>query len=49
MEMLSSGAWSGTGVHGPEAFPAQPYLAAMTAHGIHWALEEREPGASRPT
>ena len=26
-----------------------PYLAAMTAHGIHWALDEREPGASRPT
>jgi saccharopine dehydrogenase-like NADP-dependent oxidoreductase len=49
MEMLSSGAWSGAGVLGPESFPADPYLAAMTSHGFHWALEEREPGAHRPT
>ena len=49
MELLASGAWSGTGVLGPESFPAAPYLAALERHGIHWAMEEREPGASTPT
>ncbi|HEY8168842.1 MAG TPA: saccharopine dehydrogenase C-terminal domain-containing protein [Candidatus Limnocylindrales bacterium] len=49
MEMLASGAWSSAGVLGPEAFPADAYLQAMTSHGIHWAMEEREPGANRPT
>ena len=47
--LLASGAWSGTGVLPPEAFDAQPYLDALTAHGIHWACEERLPGAHRPT
>ena len=33
----------------PGVLPGRPYLTAMTAHGIHWALEEREPGVNRPT
>jgi saccharopine dehydrogenase (NAD+, L-lysine-forming) len=49
MELLASGAWSGSGVLGPEAFDAQPYLDVLDRWGIHWALEEREPGAARPT
>ncbi len=49
MELLATGAWSGSGVLGPEAFDAQPYLDVLDAWGIHWALEEREPGASKPT
>ncbi|HXR26698.1 MAG TPA: saccharopine dehydrogenase C-terminal domain-containing protein [Candidatus Baltobacteraceae bacterium] len=49
MELLASGTWSGAGVLGAEAFEPQPYLDVLDRWGIHWALEEREPGASRPT
>jgi saccharopine dehydrogenase (NAD+, L-lysine forming) len=49
MQLLAEGAWAGSGVLGPEAFPARPYLDALSASGIHWAMEEREPGAAKPT
>ncbi len=49
MELLATGAWSGSGVLGPESFDAKPYLDVLDAWGIHWALEERIPGAHRPT
>jgi saccharopine dehydrogenase (NAD+, L-lysine forming) len=38
LELLESGAWQGTGVLGPEAFPAAPFLAKLaeyeSPHGI---------------
>jgi saccharopine dehydrogenase-like NADP-dependent oxidoreductase len=49
MELLASGAWSGRGVLGPEAFDPDPYLALMDRYGIHHAMVEMEPGAHRPT
>jgi saccharopine dehydrogenase (NAD+, L-lysine-forming) len=49
MELLASGEWSGSGVLGPEAFDARPFLTTLDRWGIHWAAEEREPGANRPT
>ncbi|MEX0710621.1 MAG: saccharopine dehydrogenase C-terminal domain-containing protein [Chloroflexota bacterium] len=49
MELLSSGAWSGIGVHAPEAFDPDPYLALMDRYGIHHAMVEMEPGAHQPT
>jgi saccharopine dehydrogenase-like NADP-dependent oxidoreductase len=49
MELFDSGAWSGTGVHGPEAFDPDPYLALLDRYGIHHAMVEMEPGAHRPT
>ncbi len=49
MELLATGAWSGAGVLGPEAFDPDPYLALMDLHGIHHATVEMEPGAHRPT
>jgi saccharopine dehydrogenase (NAD+, L-lysine-forming) len=49
MELISSGAWSGSGVHAPEAFDPDPYLALMDRYGIHHAMVEMEPGAHRPT
>jgi saccharopine dehydrogenase-like NADP-dependent oxidoreductase len=49
MELLATGAWSGSGVLGPEAFDAAPYLALMDRYGIHHATVEMEPGAHRPT
>lgn len=49
MELLASGAWSGSGVHAPEAFDPDPYLALLDRYGIHHAVVEMEPGAHRPT
>ena len=38
LELLASGAWSGRGVLGPEAFPARPFLDKLaelgSAHGV---------------
>jgi saccharopine dehydrogenase-like NADP-dependent oxidoreductase len=45
LELLASGTWSGAGVLGPEAFPADPFLALLDVHGAPWAVEERTPRA----
>ena len=40
LELLAAGAWSGTGVLGPEAFPAQPFLDLLDAYGSpHGVME----------
>jgi len=40
LELLDSRAWSGTGVLGPEAFPAQPFLDLLADYGSpHGVLE----------
>ncbi len=49
MELLARGDWGGHGVLVPEQLDPDPYLAALDRHRIHWAVEEREPGASIPT
>jgi len=49
MELLANGTWSGSGVLGPEAFDAAPYLQLMDHYGIHHAMVEMQPGAHRPT
>jgi saccharopine dehydrogenase-like NADP-dependent oxidoreductase len=43
LELLASGAWSGTGVLGPEAMAPRPFLDLLTAYGSPWAMEERSP------
>ncbi|MGI9006416.1 MAG: saccharopine dehydrogenase family protein [Streptosporangiaceae bacterium] len=43
LELLDSGAWSGTGVLGPEALPPGPFLDLLTDYGSPWAREERTP------
>ena len=40
LELLASGAWSGTGVLGPEAFDAMPFLDLLTDYGSPWGLRE---------
>ncbi|GGJ29601.1 saccharopine dehydrogenase family protein [Streptomyces brasiliensis] len=40
LELLATGAWSGSGVLGPEAFPARPFLDLLTAYGSPWGLRE---------
>ena len=41
LELLASGAWHGTGVLGPEAFPAAPFLELLAAYGIPHGIEDR--------
>ncbi|MGO9296744.1 MAG: saccharopine dehydrogenase C-terminal domain-containing protein [Streptosporangiaceae bacterium] len=43
LELLDCGAWSGTGVLGPEALPPRPFLDLLTEYGSPWACEERTP------
>ncbi|QAY74771.1 ATP-binding protein [Agromyces protaetiae] len=49
LELLSDGTWQGTGVLGPEAFDAVPFLELMKkpeaegGYGQEWHLEERTP------
>jgi saccharopine dehydrogenase (NAD+, L-lysine forming) len=43
LELIDSGAWSGSGVLGPEALPARPFLDLLTDYGSPWACEERTP------
>jgi saccharopine dehydrogenase-like NADP-dependent oxidoreductase len=40
LELLATGAWSGTGVLGPEAFDAVPFLDLLNAHGSPWGIRE---------
>ena len=40
LELLATGAWTGTGVLGPEAFDAVPFLDLLTAYGSPWGLRE---------
>jgi saccharopine dehydrogenase (NAD+, L-lysine forming) len=48
MELLASGAWSGAGILGPEAFDPDPYLTLLDRHEIHHAVEEMAPGEHKP-
>jgi saccharopine dehydrogenase (NAD+, L-lysine-forming) len=43
LELIDSGAWSGSGVLGPEALPARPFLDLLNEYGSPWASEERTP------
>jgi saccharopine dehydrogenase-like NADP-dependent oxidoreductase len=40
LELLATGVWSGTGVLGPEAFDAVPFLDLLTEYGSPWELRE---------
>ncbi len=40
LELLAAGEWTGSGVLGPEAFPAQPFLSKLAEYGSpHGVLE----------
>ena len=43
LELLAEGAWSGTGVLGPEALPPQPFLDKLAAHGAPHGVLELDP------
>lgn len=40
LELLADGTWSGSGVLGPEAFDAAPFLELLTAYGSPWGQQE---------
>jgi saccharopine dehydrogenase (NAD+, L-lysine-forming) len=48
LELLAAGTWSGAGVLGPEAFPAEPFLDLLSAHGSPWGIEDRTPSSGTP-
>jgi saccharopine dehydrogenase-like NADP-dependent oxidoreductase len=43
LELLHSGAWSGAGVLGPEAFPPRPFLDKLAEYGSPHGVLELEP------
>jgi saccharopine dehydrogenase-like NADP-dependent oxidoreductase len=51
MELLATGVWQATGVVGPEAFDAKPFLELMKkpleegGYGSEWGMDERTPVA----
>ena len=42
LELIASGAWSGVGVLGPEAFDPVPYLALLHEYRAPWCLDDRQ-------
>ncbi|GAA5054733.1 saccharopine dehydrogenase NADP-binding domain-containing protein [Thermocatellispora tengchongensis] len=40
LELVAGGVWKGTGVLGPEAFDAVPFLDLLTEYGSPWGLRE---------
>jgi saccharopine dehydrogenase (NAD+, L-lysine forming) len=48
LELLHAGTWSGSGVHGPEAFPAQPFLDLLAEYGAPHGLLELDPPEALP-
>ncbi len=44
LELLAAGTWTGSGVLGPEAFDARPFLDLLTAYGSPWGQQEMDPG-----
>ena len=40
LELLATGVWQGTGVLGPEAFDAVPFLDLLEAYGSPWGIRE---------
>ena len=45
MELLAAGTWEGTGVLGPEAFDAVPFLEKLEEYGSPWGISERDPAS----
>jgi saccharopine dehydrogenase (NAD+, L-lysine-forming) len=45
LELLARGTWKGSGVLGPEAFDAVPFLDLLAEHGAPWGQQELDPAA----
>ena len=42
LELLAEGAWQGSGVLGPEAFPAEPFLELLADYGAPHGVAEHD-------
>lgn len=40
LELLAGGVWKGSGVLGPEAFDARPFLELLVAYGSPWGMRD---------
>ncbi len=49
LELLARGTWSGTGVLGPEAFDAVPFLDLLTEYGSPWGQRDGLAGSLSST
>ena len=45
LELLATGTWKGTGILGPEAFDAVPFMDLMKEYGSPWGMTEMTPSA----
>jgi saccharopine dehydrogenase (NAD+, L-lysine forming) len=45
LELMARGTWSGTGVLGPEAFDAVPFLDLLAEYGVPYAVRDMTRGA----
>jgi len=43
LELLAAGTWAGSGVLGPEAFAAKPFLDKLVEYGSPWGMREETP------
>lgn len=41
LELLAGGQWKGSGVLGPEALPAEPFLGLLQEYGAPWGMREQ--------
>ncbi|WP_420031530.1 saccharopine dehydrogenase family protein [Streptomyces sp. cg28] len=41
LELLAGGSWKGSGVLGPEALPAEPFLGLLEEYGAPWGMREQ--------
>jgi saccharopine dehydrogenase-like NADP-dependent oxidoreductase len=48
LELLAAGDWAATGVHGPEDFPAAPFLDLLTGYGEPFGMVEGDPREPAP-
>jgi saccharopine dehydrogenase-like NADP-dependent oxidoreductase len=48
IELMATGVWSASGVVGPEALPAQPFLDLLDQHGMEWEWAEYRDRAPVP-
>jgi saccharopine dehydrogenase-like NADP-dependent oxidoreductase len=41
LELIAAGVWKGSGVLGPEAFDARPFLDLLVAYGSPWGMRDQ--------
>jgi saccharopine dehydrogenase-like NADP-dependent oxidoreductase len=44
MELIATGVWNAVGVHGPEYFDPDPFMAKMAEYDFPYGIVEMTPG-----